>query len=114
MTSFINKYSKLAISINKNSIPAFKDLNVTVKIVPQQRIYIIEGKTAGTPIKLNADFFSTTPFTIVTKNIDLVVEGDLTTNGMFLVDGGTITFKEPTTNRCGHTQTVQGIFITNQ
>lgn len=44
MTTFINKYSKLAIAVDKNKIAAFKDADVTVKIVPQQKIYILEGK----------------------------------------------------------------------
>jgi len=43
MTTFINKYSKLAIAVDKNKITAFKDADVTVKIVPQQKIYILEG-----------------------------------------------------------------------
>jgi len=114
MTSFINKYSKLAIAVDKSKVPSLNQAGITsIKIVPQQKIYIIEG-TAGTTVTLNPDLVSDTPFTIVTKNINLVVEGNLTTNGMFLVKGGTITFKEPEENRCKDTQIVQGIFVTDQ
>jgi hypothetical protein len=65
-------------------------------------------------LTLNPDLVSSTPFTIVTKNINLVVEGNVSVNGMFLVKDGTITFKEPTTNKCAATQKVKGIFITNK
>jgi len=41
------------------------------------------------------------------------VKGDLTTNGMFLVDGGDIYFDEPAATRCGKTQEVKGIFVVN-
>ena len=114
MTSFVNKYSKLAVTVDKNKISAFKDAAITVKIVPQQKIYILESTAGTTTLTLNPSLVSDTPFTIVTKNINLVVEGDLTTNGMFLVNNGTISFQEPDTNRCAHTQTVQGIFVTNK
>jgi hypothetical protein len=114
MTSFINKYSKLAIAVEKSKVPSLNQAGITsIKIVPQQKIYILEG-TAGTTVTLNPNLVSTTPFTIVTKNINLIVEGSLTTNGMFLVKGGTITFKEPETNRCKDPQVVQGIFVTDE
>jgi len=114
MTSFINKYTKLAISVDKNKVPALNQPGITsIKVVPQQKIYILQG-TAGTTVTLNPDLVSDTPFTIVTRNINLIVEGNLTTNGMFLVDNGTISFQEPDTNRCAQTQTVQGIFVTNK
>lgn len=44
MTSFISKYDKLAVAVDKNRIDAFKgnDDITSVKIVPQQKIYIIK------------------------------------------------------------------------
>lgn len=115
MTSFINKYSKLAVAVDKKKINAFKDEDISVKIVPGQNIYILQGKLPNkTTLRLNPDLVSKTPFTIVSRNINLIVEGNLTTNGMFLVDSGTITFQEREGNRCSSTQTVQGIFITNK
>lgn len=116
MTSFINKYDKLAISVPLNKVPSLNKPGImSIKIVPQQKIYIISGKTGTTTdVSLNPSLVSDTPFTIVTRNINLIIEGNLTTNGMFLVDNGTISFQEVDGNRCKGTQTVQGIFVTNE
>jgi hypothetical protein len=43
MNTFITKYSKLGVSVDKKKVPALNQAGVTsIKIVPQQKIYIIE------------------------------------------------------------------------
>jgi hypothetical protein len=57
----------------------------------------------------------TTPFTFITKWLNLNIKWDLTTNGMFLVQGGKIWFEEPEGDlRCKNTQQVKGIFVTDK
>ena len=57
---------------------------------------------------------ATNPFTVIVDGPNLKIVGSITTtNAMFLVNKGTINFEEPTTNKCAQTQTVKGIFVTN-
>lgn len=95
MNSFITKYEKLAITVPTTSLTgtAFEGLDIVVKVVPSQKIYILSSPAKKTiPLK-NIKAF-TSPFTIVTKNIDLVIKGNVNYNGMFLVKDGTIAFEK--------------------
>ncbi|MCX6825123.1 MAG: hypothetical protein NTY80_02755 [candidate division SR1 bacterium] len=118
INTFITKYEKLAITLPQSSLQgtAFEGLDITVKVVPKQKIYILQSATRRTITMKNIKSF-TTPFTIVTKNIDLVIKGNVDYNGMFLVKGGTITFEKSDEviggDRCPTTQVVKGIFITD-
>jgi len=69
-------------------------LDITVKVVPQQKIYILDSEDERSVITLKNITSFTTPFTIITKNIDLVIKGNIDYNGMFLVKDGTITFEK--------------------
>ncbi|MFA5747972.1 MAG: hypothetical protein WC872_02550 [Candidatus Absconditabacterales bacterium] len=122
MTDFIKKYDKLAIKVDINFADTkiknntSRPKNLTVKKIPNQQIYIFEA-----PAKDNAHLELTElksfskPFTIILKNINLTIIGSITeTNGMFLVQGGTISFQEPFGNKCEATQIVQGIFMTDK
>lgn len=86
INDFITKYDKLAVTVSESSLKntAFEGKNVTVKIIPNQKIYILESSTKKTVTLENIKSF-TSPFTIVTKNIDLVIQGNVDYNGMFLV-----------------------------
>jgi hypothetical protein len=81
----------------------------TIKKVPNKQIYILDGVGK---ITLGGSFDA--PVTFITKGLDVHIEGDLTTNSMFLVQDGTIYFDEPTEKRCEDTQKVQGIFVTDE
>ena len=112
INTFITKYDKLAIPVPQSSLKntAFDGLDITVKIVPQQKIYILQSDTKKTITLKNITSF-TAPFTIVTNNIDLIIKGDVNYNGMFLVKGGTISFEKSDdivgNDRCPTTQTVK-------
>lgn len=94
INTFITKYDKLAITVDNQYLPAsLKDLGITVKVIPNQKIYILQSDTKKTITMKNITSFSA-PFTIVTKNIDVVIKGNVDYNGMFLVKGGTITFEK--------------------
>jgi len=112
MAAFITKYEKLAIKIDKSKLTSLEGLDAvtTIKKVPNQDIYIFQGN--GGEITLKGTFEK--PFTIVTKGINVHVKGDLTTNGMLLVQGGKIYFDEPDDKRCEKTQEVKGIFVTDR
>jgi hypothetical protein len=117
ISTFITKYEKLGITVDNKYLPAsLKDLGITVKVVPNQKIYILESDTKKIITMKDITSF-TAPFTIVTKNIDLVIKGNVDYNGMFLVKGGTITFEKSddmvAADRCPSTQVVKGIFITD-
>ncbi len=108
-----NKIAKLAVTMATSKLPpVLKQNGMTVKKVPNKLIYLLESKTRQT-FTLNAAKRSTTPFTIITKNIDLIIEGSLQVNGMFVVQGGNITFNEDPATRCQKPQTVKGIFVTD-
>lgn len=117
--NFITKYDNLALTVPKSSLKntAFKDTDVTVKIVPSQKIYILQSDTRKTVLLENIQTF-TAPFTIVTQNIDLIIKGNVDYNGMFLVQNGTIEFQQADDikqgDRCPSPQTVKGIFITDE
>ncbi len=121
MTSFINKYERLAITVPQSSLKwtAFEGYDdITVKVVPQQKIYILEADDAWTAITLKDLKKFTTPFTIVTKNIDLIIKGNVEYNGMFLVKNGTIMFDKSDASaggdRCPAPQVIKGIFVTDE
>ncbi len=112
INSFITKYDKLAVAVPESSLKdtAFAGMGITVKIVPQQKIYILQSDTKKTITLKDINKF-TAPFTIVTKNIDVVIKGDVGYNGMFLVKDGTITFEKSDEivdgDRCPKIQTVK-------
>jgi hypothetical protein len=85
-------------------------LGIIVKVVPQQKIYILQATNKKTITMKDITSFSA-PFTIVTKNIDLVIKGNVEYNGMFLVKDGTIAFEKSDEiiggDRCPTTQTVK-------
>lgn len=117
INTFITKYNKLAIAVPESSLKntAFEGLDITVKVVPQQKIYILQSDTKKTITLQNIKKF-TAPFTIVTKNIDLVIKWNVDYNGMFLVKWGTVTFEQADVSgadRCPSPQIVKGIFITD-
>lgn len=118
INTFITKYDKIALTVPTASLKdtAFEWLGITVKVVPKQKIYILSSATKKTITLQNIKKF-TTPFTIVTKNLDVVIKGNVDYNGMFLVKGGTITFEKSDEvvggDRCPSTQVVKGIFVTD-
>jgi len=116
MHNFVSKYKQLAVVVNDPAINALFSNAGQIKVskVPGQQIYIFESQGA-TRITLKEMAAFTKPFTMIVDGMDLVVEWSLTTtNGMFLVKGGKISFKEPTNNVCQTRQVVNGVFITDQ
>ncbi len=118
MDSFITKYNKLAITVDNQYLPSsLKNLGITVKVIPNQKIYILQSDTRKTITMKDITSFNA-PFTIVTKNIDVIIKGNVEYNGMFLVKNGTITFEKSDEtvawDRCPGTQTVKGIFVTDE
>ncbi|MCF7834854.1 DUF11 domain-containing protein [Candidatus Gracilibacteria bacterium] len=112
VSSFVNKYDKLSTKLNDFGFSNLTQGTITeLKKVPSKQIYIIKGNGTLTIKQLNSYFNK--PFTLVVKGMDLVVEGSVNTNGMFIVQGGKISFKEDPNSRCEATQVVRGIFITD-
>jgi len=94
MDNFITKYNKLAITVDNQYLPAsLKNLGITVKVIPNQKIYILQSDTKKTITMEDITSFNA-PFTIVTKNLDIIIKGNVDYNGMFLVKDGTITFEK--------------------
>lgn len=113
MKNVITKYEKLAITITRSKLSNLEGLSgvTVIKKVPNQNIFIFAGNGR---ITLTSWFDA--PFTLITKWIDVHIQGNLTTNWMFLVQSGKIYFDEPENEllRCANTQTVKGIFVTNK
>lgn len=116
MVAFISKYNKLGIELSQDqktemqkSIKISSDGKIDmIKKVPSQNILIF--KWEGT-ITFNGS--SDVPVTVITQWFNVVIKGDVTTNAMFLVNGGNILFDEPD-NKCTKNQEVRGIFITDK
>lgn len=114
MTSFIKKYEKLAIKIDRSLVSNMIESNSSVQVskVPNQQIYIFQWKWE---LKLKELANTSKPFTMIIKWLNLIVKWNIDkTNWMFLVDWWTISFEESDTNRCKKSQTVQWIFISNK
>lgn len=114
MTSFIKKYEKLAIKIDKSLVSNMIESNSSVQVskVPNQQIYIFQWNWE---LKLKELANTGKPFTMIVKWLNLIVKWNIEkTNWMFLVDGWKISFEESDTNRCKKSQTVQWIFISNK
>ena len=115
MTTFINKYSKLAVKVNSNLFGA-----TNVKKVPGKDIYFVDGdlniegfrytydtsKTRKNQVHGNNAIYDK-PFTIVQTNGNTTIKGNLNHN-MMLLTNGSITFS-PEKN-CNDAQVVKGIF----
>lgn len=105
--TFIDTAEKLAVG---TSIPDWLDNKVTsAKKVPNKDIYILYGN--GNDITLIKDANVTKPFTLIVKNANLIVDGDIDVNGMFIVNDGKIKFKD---DNCNKQQIVKGIFIAKE
>lgn len=80
INTFITKYTQLGITIANADLPdSLKNLGITVKVVPKQKIYILQSATHKEITMKNIASF-TAPFTIVTKNIDVVIKGNVDYN----------------------------------
>lgn len=104
--SFIETAEKLAV---KTTTPRWLSNVASAKKVPNKDIYILYGN--GSDITLIKDANVTKPFTLIVKNANLVVHGDVNVNGMFVVKNNgnwTIKFKD---DNCNKQQIVKWIFI---
>jgi hypothetical protein len=114
INDFISKYEQLALTVPQSSLKGtvFENMNgITIKVVPNQRIYILQSTTQKEIILEDMNKF-TAPFTIVTNNINLIIKGNVNYNGMILAKNGTIGFEQAdvaanATDRCPAPQTVQ-------
>ena len=114
ISDFVNKYTKLStklLSADLNRIAQWWTITQARK-VPWKQIYIIEWN--GTMTFTNKLSAFTKPFTMIIKWMNVIVEGALTTNWMFVVQWWKISFREDPANRCVATQTVQWIFISDK
>lgn len=115
VSSFVTNYSNLGVTVNNASFAnLFEGGNqITIKKVPGKQIYIFEGNGANRLTLKELDAFDK-PFTMIVKNMDLVIKGSMTnTHGMFVVQGGKVSFVEPDSNKCAQRQVVNGVFITD-
>lgn len=100
---FVSSAERLAVDTKRP--PGLEWQWVTAKKVPNKDIYILLGGTSVT-LKKNANV--TKPFTLIVKDADLIIEGNIDVNGMFLVQNGTIKFIN---SECNNQQVVKGIFV---
>ena len=101
MTSFINKYKKLAVKVDISKSSLLKWTNVTVSKVPWKSIYFVYGNITINWSKKNID----TPFTIVQTSGNATISWDVGHNMMLLTDWNII-FQW----NCTSDQTVKWIF----
>ena len=116
MDELINKYSTLAVEVTSQSILNLFNLWawVTISKVPWQQVYIFKWSNNNDRIVLNELNSFTEPFTMIVRDMDLVVKWSITqSNGLFVVKNGKVSFAEPDTNRCVARQVVNWLFVTN-
>jgi len=117
MTSFKNKYEKLAIVVN-NSFKirwntTIGDIfnNWVVKKVPNQFIFFVKW-SGQLKLKQLTQHFPETPFTIYVEGMDVLIEWSITTNGMIITDKKIFFEDDDTKNYCEEWwQVVNGIFV---
>lgn len=103
---FVSTAEKLAVP---TSAPWDLKNKVTAKKVPNKDIYILEGNNNDIQVINGASILQ--PFTLIVKNANLVINGNIDVNGMFIVQNGTIKF---TDTSCKGQQIVKGIFVANK
>jgi hypothetical protein len=115
MSTFINKYAKLAVKVNSSLFGA-----TAVKKVPGKDIYFVEGdlniegfrytydqsKTRKEEVH-GTNAIYTKPFTIIQTVGNTTIKGNLNHN-MMLLTNGTITFDG--SKNCNDAQTLKGIY----
>lgn len=104
--SFVKSAERLAVSTKAPGNLASK---VTAKKVPNKEIYILYGNNNDLNIINWANISK--PFTLIVKNANLVIDGNIDVNGMFIVQNGTIKFNDTS---CKGQQIVKGIFVANK
>ena len=104
------RISKLAVTV-KTLPDLLKGRNLIVKKVPNQSIYYISSPTANKALSLKLWANFDKPFTIITNNINLTIQGNVDVNGMFITKNGTIDFEEDPSTYCKAPQIVKGIFV---
>ena len=104
------RISKLAVTV-KTLPDLLKWRNLIVKKVPNQSIYYISSPTANKALSLKLGANFNKPFTIITNNINLTIQGNVDVNGMFITKNGTIDFEEDPSTYCQAPQVVKGIFV---
>ncbi|AHB40888.1 hypothetical protein P148_SR1C00001G0073 [candidate division SR1 bacterium RAAC1_SR1_1] len=109
--NFVYRMEKLAVSTTKYPENLERDGITSAKKVPNKDIYILYGKGNGTTITIENSTNITKPFTLIIKDANLEIKGDISVNGMFIVQNGTISFNESSNSTCTKPQTVKGIFV---
>jgi uncharacterized repeat protein (TIGR01451 family) len=112
----VSKYSKLAAKVNDNSLNSLFQAGwqVTISKVPGQQIYIFQSNGASSITLKELNSF-TKPFTMIIQGMDLIIEGSVTqSHGLFIVQGGKISFTESASTKCRGRQIVNWFFITNE
>lgn len=117
--NFVSKYEKLAVEIPKSErwslLSRYQDVD-RISVVPGRNIFVFEGHGGAMVLSQddNNPKYPKSPYTIIVKDLDLYVEGDVDTNWMFIVDGK-IGFQEKDAKSfCTKPQEVNGIFITQK
>ena len=110
---FEDKYSKVAVDIPQEQrgdlVSEYQDLEKVSK-VPGKNIFVFEGD-GKMVMSQETGKYPATSYTIIVKGMDLYIEGSVTTNGMFIVDGNIGFQEKDATLFCQAPQEVQGIFI---
>lgn len=78
-----------------------------------KRVHFFRGTQTRKAITLDTHFLSDPekPFSLVVENADLIIDGSLKWNGMYVVDGGVVRFE---TKNCDMTDVVEWIFVTDR
>lgn len=116
--SFIEKYWKLAVTINKNTVSDLwlnKNEIESISKVPNQSIYFIKWKWWALHISQDKKKDKTTAYTLIVEDADIEIEWDMYVYAMIVAKDWTISFKDwwdPKGYRCKEWwQVVQWIFI---
>lgn len=109
--NFVYRMEKLAVSTTSYPENLERQWISYAKKVPNKDIYILYGKGNWTTITIENSTEIKKPFTLIIKDANLEIKGDISVNGMFIVQWWTISFNESTNSTCTKPQVVKGIFV---
>lgn len=109
----LNEYASKAKNLvqNRNSLPfAIQNQDLRIFKVPNQEVYLYDGRTQwNTWVIRITESWPTQAYTLLVKNARLIIDGNFSSNAMFVIPDGNVIFDNIDT--CDDTTYVQGIFI---
>jgi hypothetical protein len=96
--NFVTKYRNLARTVTQGTEGIYFPTNSvgTIKKVPGRAIWVLSAQRDADTIVIDENFKHDTPFTLIIDQGNLMIVGDITSQGMIIVPNGTLRFEHDT------------------